>query len=306
MESYLLRLTNRLAEGLARQPEAFRARHANYLRACQNADGGFGGRDPASDLYYTAFGLRGLALLNELTPDVAERAAGYLRQRLQGSATAVDFFSLLYAIALVQIGSGIDVLAEAPADWPARVAALLESFRSPDGGYGKAPGAPFGSTYHSFLVALCYELLGQAPPDVPAIVAFIRSRRREDGGFVEMKQMKRSGTNPTAAAVGALQLADALDTETKACVANLLAGLQSPEGGLMANSRIPLADLLSTFTGCWTLNECGELHRIDAAAVKRYVKTLERPEGGFHGGSWDAGFDVEYTFYGLGAVGLLM
>ena len=305
MESYLLRLTNRLAEGLARQPAAFRARHANYLRSCQNADGGFGGRDPASDLYYTAFGLRGLGLLNELTPEVAGRAANYLRQRMQGSATAIDFFSLLYAIALVQIGSGIDLLAEAPADWPVRVAALLESFRTPDGGYGKAPGAPFGSTYHTFLVAVCYELLGQSLPDMPVLAAFIHSRRREDGGFVEMKQMKRSGTNPTAAAIGALQLAGDLDAETKAGVANLLAGLQSAEGGLMANGRIPLADLLSTFTGCWTLSECGELQRIDLAAVTRYVKTLERPEGGFHGGSWDAGFDVEYTFYGLGAMGLL-
>lgn len=305
MDSYLLRLTSTLADGLARQPPAFRQRHANYLRSRQNGDGGFGGRDPASDLYYTAFGLRGLALLGELSPEVAGKTADYLRQRLQGSATAVDFFSLLYAAALVQVGSGIDVLADAPTDWPDRVAALLASFRTPDGGYGKAPNALFGSTYHTFLVALCYELLGQELPDRAAVVQFIGSRRREDGGFVEMKQMKRSGTNPTAAAVGTLQIANALDDETKAGVVKMLGGLQSPEGGLMANGRIPLADLLSTFTGCWTLRECGGLEGIDCAAVLRYVKTLERPEGGFHGGSWDSGFDVEYTFYGLGAVGLL-
>ena len=305
MDSYLLRLTATLADGLARQPDAFRVRHAGFLRACQNADGGFCGRVPASDLYYTAFGLRGLALLGELTPDVAGGAAGYLRQRLQGSATAVDFFSLLYAAALVQVGSDIDVLADAPPDWPQRVEALLASFRTPDGGFGKAPGAPFGSTYHTFLVALCYELLGQSLPEPAAVVEFIRLRRRDDGGFVEMKQMKRSGTNPTAAAVGSLQLAGALDAETKSGVVNMLGKLQSPEGGLMANGRIPLADLLSTFTGCWTLRDCGALDRIDAAAALRYVRTLERPEGGFHGGSWDGGFDVEYTFYGLGAMALL-
>jgi geranylgeranyl transferase type-2 subunit beta len=305
MDSYLLRLTTTLADGLARQPQAMRRRHASYLSSCQNTDGGFGGRDPASDLYYTAFGLRGMTLLGELTPDVAGRSADYLRQRLQGSATAVDFFSLLYASALVQIGSGIDVLADAPANWPERVAALLASFRTPDGGYGKAPNSPFGSTYHTFLVALCYEMLGRELPDPSAVAEFIRSRRREDGGFVEMKQMKRSGTNPTAAAVGTLQLAESLDEETKTGVVKMLTGLQSPEGGLMANSRIPLADLLSTFTGCWTLQECGGLDRIDRAAALRYVKTLECPEGGFHGGSWDNGFDVEYTFYGLGAIGLL-
>jgi geranylgeranyl transferase type-2 subunit beta len=28
------------------------------------------------------------------------------------------------------------------------------------------------------------------------------------------------------------------------------------------------------------------------------------PGGGFHGGLWNDGSDVEYTFYGLGAVAL--
>ena len=304
-EPYLVRLTARLAASLARQPDSFRRRHTQYLLACQNADGGFGGRDPASDLYYTAFGLRGLALLGELTPEVATRAAGYIRQRLGGSATVVDFFSLLYACLLIQSASGTDVLADAPPDWPERVAALVESFRTPDGGYGKTPGAPFGSTYQTFLVALCYEMLGRSLPDREAAGRFVRERRRDDGGFVEIKPMKRSGTNPTAAAVGLLQMTSALDDATKTGVANMLSAMQAAEGGLLANSRIPVADLLSTFTGCWTLEECGGLQRIDTAAARRYVRTLERPDGGFHGGSWDGGFDVEYTFYGLGAMALL-
>jgi geranylgeranyl transferase type-2 subunit beta len=302
---YLPRLTTRLADGLARQPEALRRRHAAYLLECQNADGGFGGRDPASDLYYTAFALRSLAILGELTPETADRAASYVRLRLGGSATVVDFFSLLYACLLIQSAAGVDVLADAAADWPERVAALLESFRTPDGGYGKTLGSPFGSTYQTFLVALCYEMLGRSLPDIDAAVRFVRERRRDDGGFVEMKQMKRSGTNPTAAAVGLLQMTGALDDATRSGVADMLSRMQSAEGGLLANARIPVADLLSTFTGCWTLEECGASDRIDATAARRYVRTLERPDGGFHGGSWDGGFDLEYTFYGLGAVALL-
>ena len=305
MDSYLTRLTERLAEGLARQSAAFRLRHADYIRACQNPDGGFGGRDPASDLYYTGFALRGLALLDELAPEVAERTAGYLRQRLDGSASVVDFFSLLYACGLVQLATGTDVLASAPADWPDRVAALLASFRTSDGGYGKSPGAASGSTYHTFLVALCFQLLNRPLPDPDVAVRFVRSRRREDGGFVEIGPMTRSGTNPTAAAVGVLQICGALDDATKAGVADFLSNLQSMEGGFQANARAPLADLLSTFTGCWTLAEIGAPDRLDSSAALSYAKGLERPEGGFHGGTWDGGFDVEYTFYGLGAVALL-
>ncbi len=81
--------------------------------------------------------------------------------------------------------------------------------------------------------------------------------------------------------------------------------MASPEGGLRANGRAPLADLLSTFTASWTLEQLDGLHRLDTEQVRRYAESLERPEGGFHGGLWDDGCDVEYTFYGLGVLALL-
>src|SRR5262245_669081 len=79
MDAYLTRLTARLADGLARQPAAVRDRHAAYLAATQLPDGGWPGREGGSDLYYTGFALRGLTALGALTPEVAGRAADYLR-----------------------------------------------------------------------------------------------------------------------------------------------------------------------------------------------------------------------------------
>jgi geranylgeranyl transferase type-2 subunit beta len=304
-QSYLAQLMTKLIAGLEKKLDPFRQRHVRYVLSCQNPDGGFSGRDPASDLYYTGFALRNLVLLGGLTPEIAERTAAYLRMRLNGQATPIDFFSLLFSCLLIQTSAGMDVLEDVPGDWPDRVAELLKSFRSKDGGYGKAPGSAAGSTYHSFLVALCYELLNQPVPGSEELVRFIRSRRRNDGGFVEIGPMKRSGTNPTAAAVGILQITEQLSEEERSGVVSYLAGLQSPEGGLRANQVAPAADLLSTFTGCWTLSELDGLSRIDSAAALRYVKSLERPDGGFHGGAWDGGFDVEYTFYGLGTFSLL-
>jgi geranylgeranyl transferase type-2 subunit beta len=308
-EPYLLRLTAQLAGGLARLPAEVRARHTAYLRAAQNSDGGFSGREGGSDLYYTGFALRGLAVLDGLTPEVCHRAAGFLRHSLTQQASVVDFFSLLYACLLVQAGGGPDVLADSPADWPDRVAATLETFRTPDGGYAKAAGGASGSTYHTFLVALCHELLGRPVPHAAEVVRFVASRRREDGGYVEVAPMRRSGTNPTAAAVGLLQLAggkaEGVTPEVCAAVTEFLAGMASPEGGLRANGRAPLADLLSTFTATWTLAEVGGLGCLDPGQVLRYARGLERPEGGFHGGLWDEGCDVEYTFYGLGVLALL-
>src|SRR5262249_28433943 len=112
-EPYLWRLTARLADGIARLPQAVRDRHAAYLRIAQNADGGFSGREGGSDLYYTGFALRGLAVLDALTPEVCARAAGFLRGSLARQTSVVDFFSLLYACLLVQLGGGPDVLADA-------------------------------------------------------------------------------------------------------------------------------------------------------------------------------------------------
>jgi len=286
-----------------------RERHARYLCARQGPDGGWSGREGDSDLYYTGFALRGLTVLDALTPEVCERAAGFLRRSLASEASVVDFFSLLYAALLVQASAGIDVLAGSPPDWPDRVAATLEGYRTADGGYGKVAGAVSGSTYHTFLVALCYELLGRGLPEAGRAVDFVLSRRREDGGFVEVAPMKRSGTNPTAAAVGLLQIASPGAFEerpdVRRRVVDFLTEMASDEGGLRANGRVPLADLLSTFTGAWTLAELGAIDRLDADGLVRYALDCEQPPGGFHGGLWDTGFDVEYTFYGLGTLALV-
>jgi geranylgeranyl transferase type-2 subunit beta len=314
MQPYLATLAGRLAEGLSRLPDAFRARHVAYLHGRQNADGGFPGREGGSDLYYTSFALRALAALDALEPERLERAAGYLRGCLTRPASVIDLFSLLYSCLIVQAGGGPDVLADSPPDWPERVVEALERFGTADGGYGKTAGAASGSTYHTFLVGLAYQLLNRPLPRPDEAVRFVRGRQRDDGGFVEIAPMKRSGTNPTAAAVGLLQLvadsggrplAEILPPETAARVINFLAGMPSQEGGLRANDRVPLADLLSTFTGCWTLWQLGGQQRVDRAEIRGFVESLELATGGFRAGLWDDQADVEYTFYGLGTMALV-
>jgi geranylgeranyl transferase type-2 subunit beta len=216
----------------------------------------------------------------------------------------VDLFSYLVAASLVRLGGGPDVLAESPNGWPDRVADTVERYRRPDGGYARSPDGIAGSTYTTFLAALSLELVGRTPSDPPQIVSFLRSRYR-DGGFVEISQMKRAGTNPTAAAVGTLQLLGALDSTTRSGVHAFLIRLVSDEGGLRANDRIPAADLLSTFTGGWTLADVGGLDGLDLGRMRAYTESLQGPGGGFRGGLWDTGCDVEYTFYGIGVLALL-
>src|SRR5262245_24435532 len=215
MPTYLEELTLRLARAMAELPEDLRARNAKYLLSAQREDGGFAGREGGSDLYYTSFALRSLAMLGELYGPPAERAAGFLRSRLRGQESIVDFLSLIYGTALIQSAAGIDVLAEAEPSWRDAVAAALEKLRRNDGGYAKGPEGMASSTYHTFLVLLCQQLIDRAAQQPRQIVEFIGTQQCEDGGFREIRASKRAGTNPTAAAIGALRILNALDDETR-------------------------------------------------------------------------------------------
>jgi geranylgeranyl transferase type-2 subunit beta len=302
---YLLDLTTRLAAGLEQTDVAWRKRHADYLRGMQRSDGGFGGREGDSDLYYTSFALRSLGLLGALDGEPAARALAFLRSRLSGEVPMVDFLSLLYGAMTLRFSAGLDVFEGQPVEWPARVAGALERLRRADGGYAKTPEGQQSSLYHAFLVVLGQQLIEQPTPEPEKLVEFVRARRRPDGGFVEMNVMKRSGVNPTAAAIGLLSIFDAIEEPLRLAAVEFLLDAQSEEGGMRANSRIPIADLLSTFTGLLTLADLGSLAAADLPAARQFVDSLQLAGGGFQGAAWDPGHDVEYTFYGLGATALL-
>lgn len=304
MSAYLADLTARLAEGIGQLPEAVRRKHLDYLLGAQRTDGGFSGREGGSDLYYTAFGLRSLSILGELYGPVAERAAEFLRSQLSRQQTVVDFFSLFYGAHLIRAAAGLDIFAAAEAGWPYRVAQFLESLRCADGGYAKAQGGSAGSTYHSFLVLLVYELLELPFPDPDRVVEFLAGQADPQGGWREIRASKRAGTNPSAAAVATLKILGRLAAVDRDPLIEFFCRMQSNEGGLCANTRIPLADLLSTFTGWLTLIDLRAGQELEPRSLRQFVDSLQLPAGGFQAFALDPGHDVEYTFYGLGCLAL--
>lgn len=302
---YLDRLTLQLTAGAALLPLSLVERHSQYLFERQRDDGGWAGREGESDLYYTSFALRSLAILGYLEGDVAIRGARFLQQQMQVSQSIVDILSLVYGARLIQAACNLDPFADSAIQWETRLAILLDSLRRQDGGFSKSLQGHAGSTYQTFLVVICRELLGCPLPNDDAAAGFFMAQRQQDGGFLEVRVAKRSGTNPTAAAIGGLIALDRLDPNVANSAAHFLIERQMDQGGFAANTRMPIADLLSTFTGCLTLQSLESLDQIDLDATRQYALSMERTSGGFAGFELDPSDDVEYTFYGLGALSLL-
>lgn len=303
---YLFQLADRVARGLREiDPERIE-QHRAFLLSQQMPDGGFRGREGGSDLYYTGFAVRALAVSGGLEEQTLRLLTGFLNSCSPLKLGVIDLLSWLYSALVVQAAGGANLLEGLPDDFADQVCRQLESSRVADGGYAKSTEGSAGSTYHSFMVALIYELLGRPMPRPNALIQFLYDRQRDDGGFVEIAPMKRSGTNPTAAAAALLTSLGAMEADIADDILAFLTDVISAEGGFQANTRIPFADGLSTFTALLTSHDLGRRDLISPDKILNWLGTsIERPEGGFRGAGWDQQADVEYTFYGLGILGLL-
>jgi len=302
---YLANLASRAARGLESLPKTFRLKQSRYILAARQRDGGFSGRGETCDLYYTSFALRCANVLGIDDAELWRGAARYLREGVAPPETVVDCFSILHSIHLIRSQPSAEPCLGGTEAQRSSIESVLDACATPRGGVGVVPGAA-ASVYHTFLAALCHQLLGRPMPGAQRAVEFVIACRREGGGFADQFDATgQGGTNPTAAAVGFLVMHDALDASVVEKTAGFIASVQREEGGCAAHGSAPIADLMSTFTALVTLAELGALRRMKLADVARYAQGLAAGEGGFRGTAVDNGIDPEYTYYGLGVLGIL-
>ena len=295
--SYLLTLNQRLARGLADWSAAPKRAAGEFILSRQNASGGFVGRAGQVDLYYTNFATRALAVLDMLDDALAARVATFAS--VQTPADIIQLVSLLSIKAMATDRAEFDGAQE-----------FLETFRRDDGGYAKSPGSAVSSTYHTFLAGLCYDLLDSSPPKVETVTDFLLSRQCRDGGFNEVGKSSVGGVNPTAAAAALLawrawKIEDERSFEALSDVVRFMLAMQNPDGGFPAAKAAPLSDLLSTFTALLTLDNLSALDQANQPAALRFVESCLHAPAGFGGINGDPIADVEYTFYGIGAIALM-
>jgi len=268
----------------------------DFLRRQSLDCGAFPDRAGRPDLYYTVFGIEALLALHtapDWTP-VAEWLATF------GDGPGLDFVHLC-------------CLARCWAAMPASIAQLsdesrggmldrIAAWRTPDGGFNQRQGHPHCSAYGCLLGwAVHFDLKAPLPPG-DALTNCLGALAVPAGGYANEPGLAHGTVTATAAAVA---LHRHLRRTAPPGTGAWLLSQQHPGGGFLAVPGAPLPDLLSTAVALHALDGMQVSFASAKEAHLDFIDTLWSAEGGFHGSWTDDVLDVEYTYYGLLALGHL-
>ena len=276
-----------------------------FIESRRTADGGFRGRSDEADLYYTCFALLGLDAFDALPADANEGSRSHLSylaaQARRNDLDLVHTASLARCVAL----TGADL--SPPLDW----LQMIEAFRTPEGGFSEKPGAPAGSAYGAFLAIGALDDLGlfagnqNENENDKGVLFSLQCLRQKGGGFANTPDNPEPATNATAAAVIVLKRLG-VAANAVASAADSLLKTYHDLGGFRANRFAPAPDLLSTATALHALAALGVRRGFDGEKTLQFIESLCQDDGGFAAHWLDSTTDVEYTFYGLLALGELV
>lgn len=266
---------------------------AAFVRGQINDDGGFRGRAPRSDLYYTIYGLDCAAALGMDWP--RERVAGFIDRCGQGAD--LDFVHLVcLARCLARYAEGVFDRREA-------VLSELAAFRCADDGFSRTRGEVQSNVYDTFLAFLAFQDLEKGFSDAERIAHCLKPCRTPDGGFANYPGLE-AGTTPVTAAAAVLQTHLGLPVD--ATTGDWLMARCHQPGGFEATAGAPMPDLLSTATALHALSLLQRPLASIREACLDFVLGLWRENGGFSGTAVDSVTDCEYTFHALLALGNLV
>jgi len=267
-----------------------------FVRGRMTREGAFMDREGHADLYYTVFGMESLLALRKEPdwPALADWLRGF------GDGAGLDF---VHRCCLARCWNAMPpAVAMLAASERAGMLAALEAWRSPDGGFHQRPGAARCSAYGSLLGWAAHYDLKADLPEADSLADCLAALRTPDGGYANEPGIPLGSTPATAAAVA---LHRHLRRTPDAAAGQWLLAQIHPEGGFKAMPGAPLPDLLSTAVALHALDGMQVSFAPHKEALLDYVDTLWSAEGGFHGHWADDALDVEYTYYGLLALGHL-
>jgi prenyltransferase beta subunit len=164
------------------------------------------------------------------------------------------------------------------------------------------PGLPHDdpeAPYTQFVWLSLLEDTGQTVKNKHDVLDALALYRIPSGGYSNMQNGVTAATNATAAG---LIVTGQLDGYRKNADVDYLWGTQKESGGFGATERSPLPDMLSTATSLFTLDSYGIQPKYSPVD---FIEAHWQNTGGFSATLLEDTSDVEYTFYGLLALGAI-
>lgn len=284
-----IRMANALSQGKTRLSMEAQQRIQTFIQSQQLDNGSFKDKNGQPDLYYTAFGWLLCYVFNQPLPRVAAR--NYLNAQPAESLDLVHYAAFLRCRLLYRLLTRHHLLATlSTALFPAPV-----KLDTVNGYPHKDPQAP----YSLFLRLSLLEDAGK--PALPKEwLQPLHTYRTPDGGYSNLKGSTTATINATAAALCVLEQSK---SDEASATARFLLSRQHASGGFAASPDAPLPDLLSTATALFALHLCGA--KPNASARDFIEAHWNEHTGGFSATLFDETSDIEYTFYGLLALGTL-
>ena len=283
-----IKILDTLQQGKNRLSSEAQKRIVSFVKSQLTENGSFMDKNGKADLYYTLFGLM-LAYILRLKINTRLTEQWLDKQSSKQS-------DLVYYAAFIRSRMLCELLKTGKL-----IFALRQLFKSnqilPD--FTDYPHGDKFSPYSQFLLVSLKEDLGIDTMAHQEILTSLSIFRHKNGGFCNFKGSKQATTNAT---VAALAVQGQLDGYWNNKDVEYLYSLQEENGGFYANSSALIPDLLSTATALFILKCIGITPRINA---DDFIDAHWLSSGGFCATLLDESSDVEYTFYGLLALGAL-
>lgn len=251
----------------------------DFVSSQRLPDDSFTGRGGKSDIYYTAFGWFLSYIMDIKLNKILMRK--YLGIQKLDSMNIVDKASYVRCLMLCSLISDdfFSIISNKPSENDLYIDDIA-----------------IVSPYDMFLYLGLIEDIGGVFKYSKQTTESMLSEYETTGGFSNVKGTSYATTNATSAAL-MVMLQNGIEGKIE-----YLVDVQQPDGGFTATNISPIPDLLSTATALFTISCYGATPKYDAS---EFIECHWLDTGGFSATIDDFVSDVEYTFYGLLAMGTL-
>ncbi|OCW95888.1 hypothetical protein A9168_00965 [Macellibacteroides sp. HH-ZS] len=286
-DSLSIKLLNTLQKGKKKLSEEALLRMADFVNSQRTDKDSFMNKSGREDIYYTFFGWMLSYVLG--VPLDTKKMTAYLARQDMEQMDLIHYAACMRCRLILTLmeGSIFRLLLK-------RISSVqvkpLSEFKG-------VPHNDLLSPYSQYIWLSLLEDTGHSVNNKEAVLDSLSEYHVEGGGFANVSGSVRATTNAT---VAALAVRGALANYSKNEDILYLKGIQEKTGGFSATIGSPLPDLLSTATSLFML-KCYEIK--PAFSPSHFIEAHWLDTGGFSATLLEENSDVEYTFYGLLALG---